>query len=130
MSNSYVSNCVHVIFATKDRARFLNSAVRSRLYPYLVALAKGLGIEIVSIGGVEDHIHVLFALPPTPSLSEAMKKLKANTSRWINETFATRKFAWQEGYGAFSVGLGRFQQLRTTLRGKLSITESAVIVPS
>ena len=61
---------------------------------------------MIAIGGAEDHVHLLFALPPTISLSEAMKKLKANTSRWINETFSTSKFAWQEGYGAFSVGIG------------------------
>ncbi len=104
MRNSCVSNRIHVIFATKGRFRALTPEIRDRLYPFMLATAKEFGIEVLSIGGVEDHVHLLIALPPSISLAEAMKKIKANTSRWLNETIGTNKFRWQEGYGAFSVG--------------------------
>jgi REP element-mobilizing transposase RayT len=105
MSNSYVSNRLHIIFGTKYRLRALTPALRERLFPYLIATARSFGIEVLSIGGVEDHVHLLIALPPTISLSDAMKKVKSNTSRWIRETFGLKKFAWQEGYGAFGVSV-------------------------
>lgn len=60
----------------------------------------------IEIGGVEDHIHVLLSLPSTLSISKAIQLLKGNSSKWVHETFPDqRAFEWQEGYGAFSIGV-------------------------
>ena len=61
------------------------------------------GFEAVKVGGVEDHAHALLILPPTIPLSKAIQTIKACSSKWLNETEAIKNFAWQEGYGAFSV---------------------------
>ncbi len=59
----------------------------------------------IHIGGVEDHVHLLIGLPPTIALSDCMKRLKGESSKWISEQWpAMKTFAWQDGYGAFSVG--------------------------
>ena len=108
MPDSCVSNRVHVVFGTKYRLRALTLSVREELFPYLVTVGKQFGIEVLEVGGVEDHVHILIALPPSVALGEAVKKLKSNSSRWIKERFQLQKFAWQTGYGAFSVGAGAF----------------------
>jgi REP element-mobilizing transposase RayT len=64
-------------------------------------IGENIGLEIMSIGGVADHVHILFSLPGTITISTAIQKLKANSSRWMN--LQCRGFAWQEGFGAFSV---------------------------
>jgi putative transposase len=67
----------------------------------MAGIAHNQGFEAMSIGGVCDHVHALIALPPTMPLAKAVQFLKGSSSKWINETKG--EFAWQEGYGAFSV---------------------------
>ena len=63
-------------------------------------------MKALAIGGASDHVHMLLSLPPTLSVAKAMQLLKGNSSKWIRETFPKIHFvAWQEGYGAFSVGV-------------------------
>jgi putative transposase len=63
-------------------------------------------MKALCVGGVEDHVHILLTLPSTLAISKAVQLLKGNSSKWIHETFlAQRDFAWQEGYGAFSIGV-------------------------
>ena len=112
MPDSYISNRIHVVFATKSRLRALSPAIREKLFPSVVGMGHVFEVEVLAIGGAEDHIHLLISLPAKLSLSEAVKKLKANSSRWIKDEFGLQKFAWQTGYGAFSVGLGDFEATR------------------
>ena len=77
-----------------------------RLFPYLNGILKHLGGKLVAGGGTEDHIHLLIELRPDTSIAEAMRVVKANSSKWIHETFADQAgFAWQTGYGAFTTSL-------------------------
>jgi REP element-mobilizing transposase RayT len=76
--------------------------MKLRLLPYLIGIARNSGNQILSINAVEDHLHLLWELSPTCSLSDATRILKTNASKWIHETLQ-RPFAWQTGYGAFSV---------------------------
>jgi putative transposase len=63
-------------------------------------------MKALAIGGVDDHVHILVSLPATLSIAKALQLLKGNSSKWIHETFAKmRSFEWQEGYGAFSIGI-------------------------
>lgn len=80
--------------------------LRERLWPYLGGIAKQNQMKALAIGGVADHVHILLSVPATLSVAKAVQLLKGNSSKWIREVFPTmRSFAWQEGYGAFSVGI-------------------------
>jgi len=101
MSHSYSSNRVHVIFSTKGRTQSIPDDFQPKLWAYMAGIAHNQDFETMIIGGVRDHIHALLVLPPTMPLSKAVQFLKGSSSKWINETEGS--FAWQEGYGAFSV---------------------------
>jgi REP element-mobilizing transposase RayT len=69
-------------------------------------IAKQNRIKALAIGGIEDHVHLLLSLPSTISLSKAIQLIKGGASKWIHDTFPQhRDFSWQEGYGAFSIGI-------------------------
>jgi len=104
MSHSYSSNRIHLIFSTKNREKRLSSKLQLKLWPYMAGIASNHGFQAIKIGGVEDHVHSLLLLPPTIPLAKAIQILKACSSKWLNDTVQGRDFAWQEGYGAFSVG--------------------------
>jgi len=101
MSHSYSSNRVHVIFSTKERQPCLSDNFQPELWAYMAGIAHNQGFEAMIIGGIHDHVHALVVLPPTLPLAKAIQFLKGSSSKWINETGGP--FAWQEGYGAFSV---------------------------
>jgi putative transposase len=104
MSHSYSSNRIHLIFSTKGREKRLPVELQPKLWPYMAGITCNHGFEAIKVGGVEDHAHVLLLLPPTIPLAKAVQVLKSCSSKWLNDTRAAGKdFAWQEGYGAFSV---------------------------
>ena len=102
MSHTYSSNRVHVIFSTKERRKCLADDLQPKLWAYMAGIAHNQGFEAKTVGGVRDHVHVLLVLPPSMPLAKAVQFLKGSSSKWINET-ADERFAWQQGYGAFSV---------------------------
>ncbi|MGH9670041.1 MAG: IS200/IS605 family transposase [Terriglobales bacterium] len=102
MSQSLVSNRVHVIFSTKDRRPWIAPEHQQRLWTYIMGIGKNKGIPVLAIGGMEDHIHILVALPASVPLAKAVQMIKANSSRFMREM--QRDFEWQKGYGGFSVG--------------------------
>jgi REP element-mobilizing transposase RayT len=104
--HSFVSCLIHCVWSTKNREPCLIPDLRKRLWPYLGGIARQNQMKTLAIGGAADHVHILLSLPATLSVAKAMQLLKGNSSKWIRETFPKmRSFAWQEGYGAFSVGI-------------------------
>jgi len=104
MSHSYACLMTHAVFSTKDRVPLVVNECRERLYPYLGGIAREIDAKALIIGGTADHVHLLLSLPPTLCVADALRDLKANSSRWVHETWPDRRdFAWQTGYGAFSV---------------------------
>ena len=104
--HSFTSCLVHGVWSTKNRESLLTVELRQRLWPYLGGIAKQNQMKTLAIGGAGDHVHVLLSLPATLSVAKAMRLLKGNSSKWLRETFPKmHSFAWQEGYGAFSVGV-------------------------
>ena len=104
MSHTYSCVLVHVVFSTKERRPTIHESIRPRLQEYLGGIArKEFGRSLI-IGGTADHVHGLLSIRPAVSVAEAMRKSKSLSSGWVHETFPERRdFAWQEGYGAFSV---------------------------
>ena len=97
---------MHVVFSTKARQRVITPDIQSRLWPYLGGIARENKMKALAVGGIEDHVHLLVTIPSTMAIAKAVQLLKGNASKWLNETFPQMGWcAWQEGYGAFSIGV-------------------------
>ena len=111
MPHSYVSNLMHCTFSTKERFPFIKPELESRLWPYIGGIARENRMKPLKIGGTEDHIHALLSLPATISFAKAVQLIKGGSSKWVHGTFPNyQKFAWQEGYGAFSVSTSQMKK--------------------
>jgi putative transposase len=106
MSHSFVSQLLHCVFSTKERRSLITPELQTRLFPYLGGIAREHKIKLICAGGVEDHVHLLISLPKIVDIAKAMQLIKGGSSKWIHDTFSEyRSFEWQEGYGAFSIGI-------------------------
>jgi putative transposase len=106
--HSFHSCLMHCVWSTHRRVPYLSDEIRERLWPYLGGIARQRDMAALAVGGVAAHVHVLISIPPTLALAKAIQLLKGNSSKWLRETFPDllrKKFAWQEGYGAFSIGV-------------------------
>ena len=101
MSHTYAQNVVHVVFSTKDRHKTMSGEFRPKLWAYVTGICRKLDVYAHSVGGMDDHLHLLIQIPPVLTLSKAVATIKANSSRWAGEE--GQEFAWQQGYAAFSV---------------------------
>ena len=102
MPHSLVNNRVHVIFSTKNRDKAIGDDVQPRLWAFMGGIARKNGFAAIAVGGMEDHVHALLTIPATVPLAKAVQLIKGGSSKWCNENLPQR-FAWQEGYAAFSV---------------------------
>src|ERR1700734_4566484 len=99
MPHTYVCNYLHCVFSTKGRADLIRDPQRLRVY--VGGLTRAKKIPLLAAGGTKNHLHVLISLPSTITIAQAMQTVKGSTSHWMNESLGA--FAWQEGYGGFSV---------------------------
>jgi REP element-mobilizing transposase RayT len=103
MANTYTQLNIHAVFSVKGRENLLSANIRTTLFPYLSGILKNANNFPLAVNGYKDHVHVLFELDPTFAISDVLKKLKANSSKWVNDQkLMPGKFYWQEGYAAFS----------------------------
>ena len=102
MPQSLARNVIHLVFSTKNREPFIVPAIRDRLHAYLAGTVNQLGCHAIKVGGVADHVHILFVLSKTLALSKAVEEIKKGSSKWAKDNGEPR-FYWQNGYGAFSV---------------------------
>jgi len=104
MGSTLTNLIFHVVFSTKNRKPIINNEIKDELYNYLGGIIKGEGAVLIQTGGMPDHIHIILKLKPVHSLSDIIQKIKGNSSKWINQqNKLTGQFAWQDGYGAFTV---------------------------
>jgi REP element-mobilizing transposase RayT len=94
---------LHLVFSTKLRRPVLPAAITQELHPYLTATLANLGCQPIQVGGVEDHVHLLFRVSRTRTIAEVVENAKTGSSKWL-KTKGIPEFAWQSGYGVFSVG--------------------------
>src|SRR5256885_16353418 len=96
---------LHVIFSTKEREPLLEAEVKPKLHAYLATVARNAGCEAHRVGGVADHVHLAIRLSRTITIAELVEKLKTTSSKWLKgQSASLGAFAWQRGYGCFSVG--------------------------
>ncbi|MEO0338660.1 MAG: IS200/IS605 family transposase [Bacteroidota bacterium] len=103
MANTYTQIHIQTVFAVKNRESLIQPDWEDTLYKYITGIIQNNGHKVLQVNGMPDHIHILFGMRPTQSLSDLMKQVKGDSSKWINQNHLTRyKFNWQEGFGAFS----------------------------
>jgi REP element-mobilizing transposase RayT len=113
MSSSHCNLLYHIVFSTKGREPWMSATIRSRIHEYFGgAIGSEGGIALV-VNGTADHVHILAKLRQDKALSKLIGEVKANSSGWISRTFAgAAGFAWQEGYGAFTVSESQVPKVR------------------
>src|SRR5688500_10855816 len=119
MPQSLSSVLVHLVFSTKDRKPCIEPAVREKLHPYLATVARNADCECFRIGGESDHVHLAVRLSRTITMAGLIEDLKVTSSKWIKtQQGGLENFAWQRGYGAFSVGNGDLAALIAYIDGQ------------
>jgi REP element-mobilizing transposase RayT len=114
MPQSLASLHIHLVFSTKNREPVINDDIRPHLHAYMASVLQNLGGSPVLINSVEDHVHLLFDLGRTTSVSKAVEDVKKSSSKWIKTQGAGfAGFAWQAGYGAFAVSESNVDSVRT-----------------
>jgi putative transposase len=113
MPQSFVCLICHLIFSTKHREPLLLPDWRPRLHQYIGGTIQGKGSVLLAAGGMPDHIHLMVSLGKQATTADVVRDIKANSSRWIHETFdSLRGFAWQTGYAAFSVSPSNLHEVK------------------
>jgi putative transposase len=113
MPQSLAKVYIHVVFSTKDRRPAVGDEWRDALFGVLGAAANNIGCQSLLMGGVADHVHMLFQLSRTLSLSDAVGRIKSHSSWWVNQNHtSTAMFHWQNGYAAFSVSQSSIAAVR------------------
>ena len=103
----------HLVFSTKQREPWLTADVRPRVYDFVGGIIRGERGTLIEIGGVADHVHILFGWRTDETIATLVRNLKANSSHWIHQTFPPlRAFAWQEGYSIFAVSQSQVAKIR------------------
>jgi REP element-mobilizing transposase RayT len=118
MPQSRAQIYLHIVFSTKHRAPYLQDrAVREGTHTYLGGTCRNLDSPPIVVGGVEDHVHILCRLGKVLSVSELVRELKRESSKWLKEQSADLAGSdWQNGYGAFSVSPGHLESLKAYIR--------------
>ena len=112
MPQSLAKILVHTVFSTKERRPFLRDPdLREELHRYVGGILLGDDCQPILIGGVEDHVHILSTLSRTCQAAEMVKEVKRSSSMWIKSA-DLQDFAWQNGYGIFSIGFSQIESVR------------------
>ena len=105
MPQSLSSILIHLIFSTKNREPFLTPEIDAEIYPYMASIFRAMNSPALIINGTSDHIHTLFSLSRVTTIADIVEEVKSESSKWIKTKGKRfRKFHWQSGYGAFSIG--------------------------
>jgi REP element-mobilizing transposase RayT len=120
MPSTYTNLLYHIVFSTKDRTPLIDDEFREELYQYIGGIIRAEGGVQLEIGGLSDHIHILAKIKPAMPVSDMLAKVKANSSKWVNEhKMKMRKFGWQEGYAAFTVSESQVPNVREYIRNQV-----------
>ncbi len=112
MPSTHLSLHYHLVFSTKNREPWMAPEQRDRIHEYIGGTIRGLKGIAHAVGGVSDHVHVFVGLRATHCLADVMREIKSESSGWIHKELRLPGFAWQEGYGAFTVGASQLEPVR------------------
>ena len=112
MSSTHLSLHYHLVFGTKNHEALIASSWRDRLHAYLGGVIRTLDVVPEAVGGVADHVHLLVGLRATHTLADVRREIKSVSSAWVHEEVGSGSFAWQEGYGGFTVSASQLEKVR------------------
>lgn len=116
MHGTYTQIYIHLVFAVQGRENLIASTWKDELFKYIAGIISNKGHKSIIVNGVSDHVHVLVGLKPIMALSDLVRDIKNNSSKFINQKrFVQGKFSWQEGYGAFSYAHSQLEQVYNIL---------------
>lgn len=121
MPHSYVNCLMHCVcvFSTKERRKLITPDIRDRLWAFIGGIARENQMKALIVGGVENHVHILLSVPSTLSIAKAVQLIKGGSSKWVHDAFPSHNdFAWQEGYGAFSVSISQVEHTIAYIRNQ------------
>ena len=121
MGQSLSKVVLHIIFSTKNRFAFFNNKdLQRRMYAYLAAVFNEHDTRAIEVGGAKDHVHILCLLSRNYSISQIIRKAKANSSSWAKSFGGINsKFAWQSGYGVFSIHHSQIEQVKRYIQNQV-----------
>jgi len=119
MGDTYTSLHYHFVFSTKHREPWISQTVEERVWSFLGGIARENKLVPILVGGMPDHIHMAVGAPPTITVSKVIQQIKGGSSKWIKDAFPNmRGFAWQDGYGAFSVSKSNMPTLNAYIQNQ------------
>jgi len=112
MPGTYSNLNVHIVFSTKRREPLINDYLEPELHRYISGIISSEGGQVLAINGTEDHLHIVVKLKPKHAVPDLLKKMKANSSKWINDhRKIDGRYSWQVGYGIFSVSQSQLNKV-------------------
>lgn len=119
MANTYTQIHIQAVFVVQNRDCVIHKSWKNELYKYITGIIQNHNHKVLAINGMPDHVHVLFGMRPTQSLSDLMQDIKGDSSEWINEKgYVKGKFSWQAGYGAFSYSKSHVENVITYIQNQ------------
>lgn len=119
MANTYTQIHIQAVFVVQNRDCVIHKSWKNELYKYITGIIQNHNHKVLAINGMPDHVHVLFGMRPTQSLSDLMQDIKGDSSKWINEKgYVKGKFSWQAGYGAFSYSKSHVENVITYIQNQ------------
>ena len=117
MGHTYTALHYHIVFGTKGRVPSIQPEVQMRLHEYIGGIVRSENGIPIAIGGMPDHIHLLASFHPTTCLADVLRRIKANSSKWVHENLqGMQAFAWQTGYAAFTVSHSNLGEVEAYIR--------------
>jgi putative transposase len=118
MANTFTQVYIHLVFAVKNREKLIADTWKKELYDYISGIIHRQGQRLLIINGIADHVHLLISLRPNISISELVRDIKANSSRFIREKNFVSNFQWQNGYGVFSIAHSGISKVSEYIRNQ------------
>ncbi|HLP84839.1 MAG TPA: IS200/IS605 family transposase [Phycisphaerales bacterium] len=112
MPSTWSQVVLHIVFATKDRQPFIEDSLAPRLYAFIGGIVRDEGGSLWQAGGMPDHVHLLVRAGTDKSIAELVREVKARSSRWMHDEIGRTDFAWQKGYGVFSVSMSQVDAVK------------------
>ncbi|CAN5666154.1 IS200/IS605 family transposase [soil metagenome] len=112
MPSTHTSLYFHLVFSTKDRLPLIGDDWKEKLHAYLGGIVRNQKGVALAVGGIDNHVHLLVSLKATHCLSDVMRELKASSSGWVHREIGLKEFAWQVGYGAFTVSPNNLERVK------------------
>lgn len=119
MAQTHLSLFVHLVFHTEGNRKSIKDEWRGQLHAFLGGCLRTAGCVPLAIGGTNDHVHLLLGLRATHALASIVKDIKVTSSKWVHNEIGHKMFAWQGGYGAFSVSPSQIQKVKNYIANQI-----------